>query len=53
MESELKPGLKADISFWVAFAFTFGSMFWVVNGEWPPCQFKLCKGLVLMLGFRE
>lgn len=31
--AELKPGLKADISFWVAFSFTLGSMVWVVNGE--------------------
>ena len=33
LESELKPGLRADISFWVAVAFTFGSMVWVVNGR--------------------
>ena len=33
VESELKPGLRADISFWVAVAFTFGSAVWVVNGE--------------------
>ena len=33
MESELKPGLRADISFWVAVAFTLGSAVWVVNGR--------------------
>ena len=32
LESELKPGLRADISFWVAVAFTLGSAVWVVNG---------------------
>lgn len=41
-ESRLKPGLKADISFWVAVAFTFGSAVWVVNGMshfLPPSSF--------------
>ena len=33
VESEFKPGLRADISFWVAIAFTFGSAVWVVNGQ--------------------
>ncbi len=39
LESELKPGLRADISFWVAMAFTFGSMVWVVNGTWLQSTF--------------
>ena len=29
----LKPHLIVDVSFWIAIAFTFGSMVWVVNGE--------------------
>lgn len=33
VESEIKPHLVMDVSFWVAFAFTFGSAVWVVNGE--------------------
>ena len=32
-ESKLKPGLRMDISWWEAVAFTFGSAVWVVNGE--------------------
>lgn len=35
VESELKPQLRADISFWVAVIFTLGSVVWVINGE-PP-----------------
>jgi len=38
LESYLKPGWRGDISFWVAFTFTLGSAFWVVNGfiVWFP-----------------
>jgi hypothetical protein len=32
VDDELKPGLRLDISFWVAVAFVVGSMVWVVNG---------------------
>lgn len=33
VESEFKPHLDADISFWVAVIFTLGSVVWVINGE--------------------
>ncbi|KAJ9093530.1 hypothetical protein QFC21_006364 [Naganishia friedmannii] len=32
VESEFKPHLDADISFWIAVAFTVGSVVWVFNG---------------------
>lgn len=32
VESEFKPHLDADVSFWIAVFFTFGSVVWVVNG---------------------
>jgi hypothetical protein len=32
VEDELKPHLILDVSFWIAFIFTFGSVVWVVNG---------------------
>ncbi|WWC90228.1 uncharacterized protein L201_005161 [Kwoniella dendrophila CBS 6074] len=37
-ETKFKPHLNADITFWLAIAFTFGSMVWVVNGYlvWFP-----------------
>jgi len=35
VDSELKPGLRLDISFWVAIAFVVGSCVWVVNGTSP------------------
>ncbi|WVQ94132.1 hypothetical protein IAU59_001210 [Kwoniella sp. CBS 9459] len=37
-ETKFKPHLKADISFWLAVAFTLGSAVWVVNGYlvWFP-----------------
>ncbi|KXS11383.1 hypothetical protein M427DRAFT_47239 [Gonapodya prolifera JEL478] len=31
LEAEFKPHLEADISFWVAFIFTLGSVVWVMN----------------------
>ncbi|WWC57546.1 uncharacterized protein I303_100078 [Kwoniella dejecticola CBS 10117] len=31
-ESQLKPNLRLDITFWLAVAFTLGSTVWVVNG---------------------
>lgn len=30
---ELKPNLHGDVSFWIAVAFTAGSVIWVINGE--------------------
>jgi len=33
VESELKPHLKLDITFWLAVTFVLGSSVWVVNGE--------------------
>lgn len=33
MEESLKPHLKSDVSFWVAFSFLLGSAIWVINGE--------------------
>jgi hypothetical protein len=29
----ITPNLNADISFWIAVTFVFGSVIWVVNGE--------------------
>lgn len=34
--SQLRPRLFSDVSFWIAFVFTFGSAIWVVNGEAIP-----------------
>jgi hypothetical protein len=31
--TRMKPGFYLDISWWLAFTFTFGSAVWVVNGE--------------------
>ena len=31
--SEFKPNLRADITFWLAVSFVFGSIAWVINGE--------------------
>ncbi len=33
LESEFKPRLEADVSFWIAVSFTVGSIFWVINGK--------------------
>jgi hypothetical protein len=33
LDSEIKPHLIGDISFWVAFMFFTGSIVWVANGE--------------------
>ncbi|WVR03099.1 hypothetical protein IAU60_000089 [Kwoniella sp. DSM 27419] len=37
-ETKFKPGLHADISFWLAVTFVTGSIFWVINGYlvWFP-----------------
>jgi hypothetical protein len=33
VQSELKPHLKLDITFWLAVTFVLGSCVWVVNGK--------------------
>lgn len=39
--SRLKPNLRADITFWVAFFFEFGSLVWVANGTSGDCGLRL------------
>jgi hypothetical protein len=39
VESEFKPHLKLDISFWLAVTFVLGSIVWVINGEHTSSSF--------------
>ncbi len=50
LETKLKPGLRADISFWLAVTFTFGSAIWVINGGSGP-KIMGPESLILTIGY--